>query len=222
MYNSRLERRNNKRSQRQIVLYIIGSVVAAIILFVYGFPLLFGLTGAISNLGRKSVDTANKTIVPNKPEFSQNYSATFSATIKLTGFSDPKITVELFQNSRSLGTVVAQDDGSFSQEVDLLKGQNIFSAVAINEAGEKSAVSDSYSVSLLTTKPKLEVTVVDKTISGQTEVGNSITINDRLVIIDKDGKFSFTPNLNSGENKFTVTAVDLAGNQTNKELTIKN
>jgi len=219
---SRLERKYTSRDQRKAVILIIGSLIIAAVLLIYGLPLVFNLTGAISNLNRKSTVETTKTIAPNIPIFFQNYAATFSATIKIAGTADPNATIEIFQNGVSLGTNKADDTGKFLQTVDLEKGQNIFTAVAINDNGQKSEPSESYFIKLITTKPKLDVLINDKTITGQTDQGNSVAINDRLIIVDKDGKFSLTPNLASGENKFLIVAVDPAGNQTKKELTIQN
>ena len=230
MYKSRLEQRYNRQSQKQIGLFILGSLVLSIVLVIYGFPLLFGLTGAISSWGRKTTAVINKTVAPNPPNFLESFAATASATIKIYGIADPKTTIEIFQNRGSLGTVISNDDGTFSQEVDLEKGQNTFTAVAVNENGKKSAPSKNYSVNLLTSKPKLDLIALNDgdttnsspfTISGQTDPGDFVTINDRLAIIDKDGKFTYPLTLNDGDNKIKIVATDPAGNQTAKELTLK-
>ncbi|MBI3888107.1 hypothetical protein HY310_03515 [Candidatus Microgenomates bacterium] len=231
MYNSRLQRNFEKKNRRQIAFFAIGSVIALIILFAYGIPLLFNLTTAISTLRHgNTVVQKSKDIAPSKPEFAQNFQATPSSSIKISGVADPKTTIEIFQNSRSLGTNVSQDDGSFSLDVDLEKGINTFTAVAINESGLKSDVSESYSVSLLTGKPKLEIgtpkdgdTTNNSSYSvvGQTDPGNTVSINDRLIIVNKDGKFSYDLNLNDGDNKLKLIATDMAGNQTTKEVTLK-
>jgi len=204
--------------------------LATVIIFTVGLPFLFALTGTINNLRHKndSATTENK-IAPTIPSFSIDYEATSSATIKIHGIADPKISVEIFRNNRPLETVISADDGVFKLEADLEKGINTFTAMAISESGQKSATSDTYQVTFLSGKPKLEITTPkDKetvngsltTVTGQTDPGNAITVNDRLTIVDKDGKFSYSLNLNSGENKITITATDLAKNETKKELLV--
>ena len=58
-------------------------------------------------------------------------------------------------------------------------------------------------------------------VSGATDPGDSVSVNDRLAIVDKDGNFSYSLDLNSGDNKIKVVSSDPAGNQTTKELTVK-
>jgi len=126
--------------------------------------------------------------------------------------------------------VIAGDDGTFSQDAQLQKDDNVFTAVGINDTNQKSPVSDGYTIRFLTGNPKLDVSSpkdgdvlynTPATIIGQTDPGDSITVNDRLAIVDSSGKFSFSLNLNSGDNKVKVVTTDPAGNQTTKELTIK-
>lgn len=227
MVYSRLQRRYDFKIRRQAVWILLGSFVLIIIFFIFGLPLLLNLTGFIGNLRYKSNTpiSEDKKITPTTPIFAQNIQATSSAKIILFGYSDPKISVEIFQNSHSLGTTLSDDNGNFTQETYLQKGKNTFTAIAINESGVKSLVSNSYSVDFFFGKPKLEINPTkdgDTIISGQTDPANTITINDRLIIIDSTGKFSYSLNLNSGENKIKVTVTDPAGNSTSKELTIKN
>lgn len=207
-----------------------GSILALVILFTVGLPALLNLSAAISTLRRGNpVSVTEKGVAPTTPYFSQDLVATSSAKTKISGATDPKTTVEIFQNARSLGTTVSSDDGTFSQEVDLERGINTFTAQAVNETGQKSPLSDSLQISFFSDKPKLEIASPkdgDSTnnssinISGQTDPGNSVNINDRLAIVDKDGKFSYSLDLTKGENKIKITAVDPAGGSTSKELKI--
>lgn len=203
-----------------------------IILFVlYGVPVVLGLSGTISNWRRSPVNpSVEKPVVPTAPKLSEDMIATSSARAVVRGVSDPKVTIELTQNGQLLTTVETLTDGTFSQDVSLEKGENKFSARAVNPTGEKSEVSNTYVLSYLSAQPKLDVQSPkdgDNTktspisISGQTDPGDSVTINDRLAIVNEDGKFNYAINLSNGDNKIKVVASDQAGNQTTKELTIK-
>jgi len=53
-------------------------------------------------------------------------------------------------------------------------------------------------------------------ISGQTKKGTSVSINDKLIEVDKDGKFEYQIKLFPGENTIIITAI----NRHNKQKTI--
>lgn len=229
-YPSRLQRTYQKRTRQRIIIFLAASVIIVIALFKVGLPALFDLSGLISG-ARRSTNSIiqGPKFIPTKPVFSQDLVATSSANISISGAADPKITVETSQNGRVLGTVVAKDDGSFSYDVSLERGDNTFVAQAFSESGQKSLQSDPYVIKYLAGQPKLEVTSPkdgDKisadqvTVVGKTDSGNSVTVNDRYTIVNGEGLFSYTLNLNSGENKIKVVATDPAGNQTTKELTV--
>jgi hypothetical protein len=52
------------------------------------------------------------------------------------------------------------------------------------------------------------------TVSGQTDPGNKISINNQDVPVDSNGKFSQTVALNPGTNRISIVATDPNGNQT--------
>lgn len=188
-----------------------------------GIPAIFSLAQIISQVGRKpNISQSNNSLIPSTPIFSQDLIATSSANIKITGTADPKITVEIIQNGRSLGTVITKDDGSFIQEVSLEKNDNSFIATAISETGQKSPPSSLYVIKYLSGQPKLELdTPKDGVITGKTDAGNTITVNDRFAIVSSDGSFSYTPTLSNGDNKFIIISTDQAGNKITKEVSIK-
>ncbi|MCL4397570.1 Ig-like domain-containing protein [Patescibacteria group bacterium] len=229
---SRLQQRYTKQTQQRLILSLIGSIILVVILVIYGLPALFNLTGTISSFrrGNSATVSSDNTVAPTTPELSQDLTATSSAHTKVHGVADPNITVEIFQNGRSLGTVVASNDGTFTQDADLEKGPNSFTAQAVNDANQKSDVSEAYVVSFLSGQPKLDLSSPKDgdsfnnqtiSVSGATDPGDTVSINDRLAIVDKDGNFSYSLNLNSGDNKLKITATDPAGNTTSKELTVK-
>lgn len=212
--------RYEKRTKRQTIFFLLLSLLLLVLLVVYGLPALLNLTSFISNYKKTPVTVTKKELVPTTPRLSEDLTATFSARIKISGVADPKSTVELFQNNDSQGTTAADDNGVFSFAVNLNKGDNIFTARAANGTGEKSELSGEYKISFLNSPPKLEAFAAnDGTVAGTTDPGNTVSINDRLTIVDSRGKFSYQLSLKDGENKITVVATDPAGNQTKKELT---
>lgn len=221
-YYSRLERQQERSAKRQAGLLIVGSIVVLVLFIMYGFPAILNLTSVIGNLrGKKISSVTEKGVIPLVPRLAQDFEATKSAQMTLSGVADPKTAVEIFQNEKTLGTTVSKDNGLFSMEVDLSKGANIFTAVAISESGQKSSISDSYIVYFLNSPPKLEIlSSKDGIITGKSDANTTVTINDHQAIVKSDGSFSYSLNLNSGDNKIKIVATDRAGNQKVVELTL--
>ncbi len=229
--HSRLQYRNFRQSQQRIYLMLGGLVVFLIITFYFGIPALFGLTGYISGLRHSgSSASVDKTVAPTTPVFVETLTATSSANAKISGVADEKETLEIFQNGRSLGTTVTSADGTFTEDVALERGDNIFVAQAVNDAGQKSALSKPYNLRFLSGNPKLDVSspkdgdTVKSTpvaISGQTDPGDFVTVNDRLAIVSSNGSFSYSFDLSNGDNKVKIVSSDPAGNSSTKEMTVK-
>lgn len=228
---SRLQRKQQKDATRQTYLFIGGSIVVLLIVVFFGIKFVFGLSSAIGErFQKKSQVTEERKLVPTTPIFSQDFEATNSSQVTVSGVTDPKTNIELFQNEESKTTGISDDEGKFSFEVTLIKGENKFSAQAISEAGAKSPMSNFFSVTYLTEPPKLEVTSPKdgETIGSQltpiigvTDKGATITINELFSIVDDKGNFSYGFNFSNGDNKIKVVATDAAGNKTTKEITVK-
>lgn len=228
---SRLQRKQQKDATRQTYLFIGGSIVVLLIVVFFGIKFVFGLSSVIGErFQKKSQVTEERKLVPTTPIFSQDFEATNSSQVTVSGVTDPKTNIELFQNDESKTTGISDDEGKFTFEVTLLKGENKFSAQAISEAGAKSPMSNPFSVTYLTEPPKLEIsspkdgeTVSNQLtpITGITDKGVSITINDLFSIVDDKGNFSYGFNFSNGDNKIKVVATDAAGNKTTKEITVK-
>lgn len=217
-------------TQRQSVVLVVFSIIILVLFIVYGFPAMLNISGEVATkFSKKSKNEISQTLTPSVPRFSQDFEATKSAEIKITGVADARVTVEVWQNEQSLGTTIAKDDGRFSMEVDLVRGNNVFVAQATSETGQKSSKSQAYSVSYLSKGPKLEITTpkdgdnfnqATVIVSGTTDPGASVAVNDHLAFVSNTGDYSYNLNLTNGENKIKVVATDKAGNQTAKELTL--
>jgi len=204
--------------------------VLLILFAVFGFPAILNLAATVSNFGRKNQNVIEKGVAPTIPRLAQSFDATSSAKVTLSGIADPKVTVEAFQDDNLLGNTVSGDDGKFNFDVTLSKGDNLFVFQATSDSGVKSKKTEVYKISYSNSPPKLEISGPkdgDKfkdsqiSISGKTDPGVSVAVNDRLAITSSDGNFNYSLNLNSGDNKIRVVATDRAGNQTTKEITVK-
>ncbi len=220
-----------REGRRRAYGLLAAAAVGMILLIFVGTPLLFSVAGTISSM-RRPATIANNDLgpMPITPRFFEDLMATKAANLKIYGMADPNITIELFQNEFSQGTTLADGDGKFLFDADLNLGKNDFYAQAISPRGQKSDKSAIYTIVFVNKEPKLELknitdnqTVKESPlkISGLTDTGSSVTINDRFVLVSSDGSFNYNLILNNGDNKIKVAATDPAGNLTTKEMTIK-
>ena len=98
--------------------------------------------------------------------------------------------------------------------------------------GNESQKSQEYKITLDNKPPTLEITKPKDgtsffgshqrlvSIEGKTENNASVIINDRLIIVNESGAFSYATTLNEDENHFTVKTTDKAGNSTEQSLTV--
>ncbi len=230
-YSSRLQRRYERLSVRQTYLLLISSLVALVLIAMFGLPLIFSIAGKIGSLHRSTVPVTSQdaSFVPTVPQFSEDLLATKSAQITISGVADAGVNVQINQNDNLVGTVLAGNDGSFSLPVNLSSGANNFTAVAVTTAGKQSGKSDVYTITYANTPPQLALSISDGQtatespypITGTIDSGDTVAVNEHLAIVSSDGTFSYLLPLSSGDNHVTVVVSDQAGNQTKRELTLK-
>jgi hypothetical protein len=127
--------------------------------------------------------------------------------------------------------ITADDSGNFSTEVTLEKGENRFSAYAKN--GElESEVSQQFLTIFDNEQPQIEIneptdnqTIQGKKnqnvpVKGKTKPNSKMYLNDRLVFVRDDGTFETTHRLENGGNSLSFKVIDMAGNQTEKVITV--
>jgi hypothetical protein len=228
--SSRLARKEQKKLSRQTFGMIFLSVL---MLFIFIFVLLPGgvrLFFSIldSNTGLEVKDS----IPPQAPILSSPVEATFSASIKLSGFAEPKSKVILVLDGQKHDEFVVSDEGSFEYDFSLRDGENLFSLYSIDEADNASPNTKDYLVIYDKDAPTIDVDIPKNdevvqskknqliNVSGKTEAGAKIYLNDRLLSVQSDGVFTGTYNLSDGENMLKFRAVDKAGNQAETELKV--
>ncbi|MGX4847617.1 BapA/Bap/LapF family large adhesin [Enterobacter cloacae] len=160
---------------------------------------------------------------------------------RLVGTSEPFATVNIYEGTTLVGTGTADGSGSWSilLNTTLTEGAHSFTALATDAAGNTSASSASFSLTIDTTPPALPVLIsilddvgnaatpvanggitndAQPTLSGTAEAGSTVKIFDNGVQIGSvtatGGAWSFTPSpaLSNGPHTLTFTATDAAGN----------
>jgi len=230
---SRLIRKQEKKNLRRAILFGLLSLLLILSLLYLGIPALIKLSIFLGNLRSSYLPSEQEdTIPPTAPILSPLAEATFSAEINLSGFAEPGAMVEIFVSGISQEKIVAGNDSTFSVgNLKLTEGTNEIYATATDKAGNISQPSEKIIVVLDKTPPTINILEPkNKTIfygnqkaieiKGEIEEGTTVTINDHLVIVGPEGKFSYPLVLSLGENKIKIVATDKAGNQTEEELTV--
>jgi hypothetical protein len=229
---SRLSSVEEKRNIRGAYFYVLLSIAAVIFLFFLGLPTLIKFAGFLGELGKSSTPIDNNDITPPAPpQFEKNTEYTNVSGFTLKGVSEDGAVITLIFNEEQQ-EIVANSDGGFSFDVDLVKGENTFAAEAKDRAGNVSQQTDIYRVFFDDEAPELVIESPNSgsqyygsgqrqvNIKGTTSDDADIYINDRFISVNEDKTFSFTTTLTTGENKFEIKAKDLAGNETKSELTL--
>jgi len=158
----------------------------------------------------------------------------------ITGHAQVGVTVTLYDGTTSLGTTTADGNGNWSLAVGPLNaGSHSLTATASNSIGT-SAASAVLAVTIDTTPPIAPqfdldpnsdtaplgdhaTTLATVTLTGQTEAGASVTLQQTgaTVVADATGTFHFTNvALAIGANLLNAQATDLAGNASSFSITI--
>lgn len=229
MYRSRLQSLEEKRDTRNATLIFIATIGLVIGLGWFTFKGLPKLVVYLSNAQSKTVDK-NDLIPPPPPTFSVAYSATNSATIDIPGLAEPDSMIYLTQNGDSAGKLKASADGTFVfLGIALKSGSNSFQSIASDASENQSKPSSTINITFSDKMPEinidyptdnLKISTKRLEIRGATDQENRLTINDRWVMVDSQGKFLTTINLNPGENTLVFVVTDRATNILRKELKV--
>jgi hypothetical protein len=230
---SRLESVEQKKNFRSAVILIILSIAAVAVLITVGIPALGRVASFVSDLrSGTSQSKSNDKTPPAPPRFGTFPDFTNQQSVNLSGTAEPDAKVKITFNGTEQ-EVLVDEDGKFSfQNMSLFDGENFFSAVTVDPAGNLSQKTDDKKIVYDNKPPELSIdSPADGstyfgsgqrqiTIQGTTDTGASVTINERIVAVDESGKFQYTFTLNAGGNKLMVKSVDQSGNSTEKEITL--
>ncbi|OGG31004.1 hypothetical protein A3I51_06130 [Candidatus Gottesmanbacteria bacterium RIFCSPLOWO2_02_FULL_38_8] len=194
-----------------------------------GLPILAKIAIGLSLIGGRNT-TINETTSINvmTPVVEPLPSATNSAMISIYGFSEKDRKILVLVNGREEATTDTGKEEKFKfNNIKLSEGENKIEVVAKYQ--DKRSTATEFFITYKKEPPKLEIaeptdgqTIMGEAkinITGSTDSGNKVSINDRLVIVDRNGNFTYPITLSAGENIFNFKAEDDAGNS--KQLEIK-
>jgi hypothetical protein len=227
--SSRRANTEQKKLTRQIVFFVGLTIVLLAVFLLVVVPGVIRIAG---NFVKPSATASDSQVFVQVPLVSSPFSATNSANISVSGYSEKGNMVVLVNNDQEATRQAANDDGSFSVSLTLDKGDNHLKVFAIDADNHQSEKSKEYIVTFNDQPPKLDVTdpqdkqtITGKnnqnlTIKGNSDKGVKVYINDRLIFSNDDGSFSTLQRLNDGDNALDIRAVDPAGNATEKKLMV--
>ncbi|RTN91495.1 BapA/Bap/LapF family large adhesin [Enterobacter bugandensis] len=201
-----------------------------------GFTLVVDSTAPTAPVISQAIDDVGSIIGPIT-----SGQTTDDTVPRLVGTSEPFATVNIYEGTTLVGTGTADGSGSWSilLNTKLTEGAHSFTAQATDAAGNTSASSASFSLTIDTAPPALPVltSILDDvgnaatpvanggitndaqpTLSGTAEAGSTVKIFDNGVqigsVIATGGAWSYTPSpaLGNGPHTLTFTATDATGN----------
>jgi hypothetical protein len=236
MPDSRLKEHVKKQTLRNVLLVIGGLIVLGVIIVAFGTQILINfsllLRGSDQNQNQPTHDTTNSSYI-EPPVLDPIPVATNNSTVTVKGYANPKHTINLYINGKLAKKTTVKSNKSFTfQSVTLTSGDNEIKAKAVNEDDKQSDFSNTIKVAYSNKAPSLTLDSPQDgqsfkkdaspiKVSGKTDAGIRVTVNDFWAIVDDNGNYSYDYPLKDGENKIKVAATDDAGNKTEKEITIK-
>lgn len=230
MVRSRLSKRTERKTRKNLALSILGIILIVLLVFKFGIPLLVNLSlflsGSQSNEETK-IQSPTFIAPPVLDSFPQ---AIASADIIISGIASRKQKINLYINDNLVNTTITTDDGKFSFKEVVKPGENTIKAkTVVNE--KESDFSNIITVILKNAPPYLNILSPSNgqsfskdqniiNVQGTTDSNVKITVNDFRAITDNNGNFSYNISLQSGDNLIKISAIDTAGNKTAKEIKI--
>jgi len=228
---SRLTRKQESKSIKLAFFYGFLTFLLALGVVFFGIPLLIKLAVFLGNVRSSSlpVETQDQ-VPPSPPIFTTNFEATSSSRMTLAGYAEPGSSVLISLNGLQKEEIVADSEGLFKTEMNLSQGANKIEAMAKDQAGNESAPSNQLEITFDNEPPELELTFPEEeratvheekiNLTGNTEPEATLSINEKLVIIGREGNFEYPISLKEGDNEISLNVEDRAGNKTEKMVTI--
>lgn len=224
--SSRLARFEEKRLRTKLIFAVLGSLGLVTFLVVFGFRLFIGFFVFLDQMRGKEQTQAQKSTLVIPPYLDPLPLATMSGKLKVSGRGQANEKLVLYINNEETKEVSINEDGTFEiTSLNLPEGTHTLQAKIKDVSGKTSEFSNSVVTTIKKKPPKLDVTVPNDNstingednllkVQGKTEPDNDVRINDRFVVVQPDGSFSYPFPLSEGDNELKIKAIDRAGNST--------
>lgn len=232
---SRLKKHLQNQAYRNVLLASLGIVLVIILLIIFGTNILVSfslLVGKLSGTEETAVTTQSDAYVA-PPTLDPTETATSSAATVVTGFGESKQRIDLYRNGKLISKTTVKADNTFRfSNVTLVEGENTIRAKAINESNQQSEFSNEVKIMFSNEPPELTIDAPQEgqvfkksggavKVTGKTNAGAKVTVNDFRAIVDTEGNYSYLYTLKDGDNELKIVATDTANNKTEKTVHIK-
>ena len=231
MRRSRLTKRTEKRTQKTIILSVLGIIIVLYFLFKFGVEMLINFSLFLSSTNKQQVATNSNSIsfIP-APILNPLPTATNSAKVIISGTADKGKTILLYMNNTNVDQTTSDGNGNFNFTETLNPGNNQISTKETSNS-KQSDFSNVINVTYSNTPPTLDVTSPTDgeqfskdqntaLVSGKTDPGVTVTVNGYWAVIDENNNFSYNLPLQNGDNEIKIIATDQAGNKTEKDIKV--
>ena len=228
MARSRLSKRLEQKTKRNLLLSVLGIILILLLVFKFGLPALINLSLWLSgSKSEEQLENKNPSFIA-PPILNSFPIATSSADITISGISSKDQAIKLYINDNLVDETKTKEDGTFSFKKELAVGENTIKAKTMVKDKE-SEFSKPIIIVFKSAPPSLSLNSPTDAqsfskdqnlveVKGTTDSDVRVTVNGFWAITDDSGEFSYRLLLQNGENKVKIIATDMAGNKTEKEI----
>lgn len=229
---SRINRRRERQSKRQLIIFSSVLVVLLFVMLTYGARVIefIGNTTFLIRGEEPAENPQNNFSILHPPVLDSIEDATSENTVHVSGsVADAGGTIKLYVNNGLQEEIEVEDD-EFEIRVPLEAGMNEIKTRFVKD-GHESKFSNVLTILYSNEAPEIEISFPDNgaefkkgdqqiEVRGITDPENTVTVNGFRAVVDRSGSFSYYLGLSEGENTIEVVARNKAGIETSKEVTV--
>lgn len=209
------------------------AVLFVVFMLKWGLPWFINILAGPSGQKVTDINTSDDIVPPQTPTLFPLPEATNSATIRIEGYTEANVEINVFRNDELAINDNSDDKGTFRVEFKLNEGENRIQVKARDSKGNesqsviKTVIYDKQDLIVTIDSPQDGDEVFGQNnqnipVSGKvSKPGASVTVNGNFARVDADGKYTVTIHLSQGDNDVTVKATDKAGNTAERTVKVK-
>ena len=220
--------KNNKTTSylvKRIVITNLLSIAIIVVTYVWIIYLLSNVNSFWDIFRGKDIYVQKDLVPPTKPYLNPVAEATKEDYVDVQGRSEPGVKLVIKIDGQKFQETVADAEGQFSfTGIPVGFSSQVMYVEAIDDAGNISSPSQTYTIvkdieepefELLTPKDGETFRSTGRTykVTGKTEPGLTVNINEQMAIVTQAGEFSTSIRLEEGSNEIKIKVVDKAGNE---------